>query len=121
MTRLQDDSKASVEQPLLGVIVSKMLIGLGISVDFTQQQVGYLQFLLQEAAEINGRTSSVANEKSSGPRWRPLKELELVKSVSDKLGASLIIDTETPTIVESPRGEGSRSIMVDPTFDPREI
>lgn len=86
--------------------------------NLTSQDVGFLQSLLQEQSEIWGRQSNTANEKRqlSLASWVPQQTRELLKSITDKLGANLSIDTTTPSIPSSPRDEGSRSIMINPNF-----
>lgn len=88
---------------------------LANTADFDQQEVGYLQSLLQEQSEIWGSRRSVANEKSGtvgpGQNFVAHRTLVLIKRISDKLGANLKIDIDTKTDQTSPRGEGSISIM----------
>lgn len=78
------------------------------------QQVGYLQWFLQDQSEIHGRQSTTANEKQSinpGSRFRPHQTLVMIKSISDKLGAALQVDTTQHSDLHSPNEPGSRGIM----------
>lgn len=82
---------------------------------FSEQQVGYLQYILQEQNEIWGSRHSTANEKSGtvgpGMNFVAHDTLLLVKSISDSLGAQLKVDINTKSDQNSPRGEGSTWIM----------
>jgi hypothetical protein len=89
--------------------------------DFTSQEVGILQSLMQEQLEVNGSQRSVANEKEfrgPGTKFVPNKTLVLIKSISDKLGAHLTVDITTKSDQHSGREEGSTWIMTDPTQKP---
>jgi len=116
MERLQDASKAQYEQALLEQMLLNFI--------FTDNEIdprtnGFLQVLMQEQSEIWGRESSTANEKQPVTlgQFVPQKTRQLVKSISTKLGASLAVDTTSPSFPVSPRAEGSPSIMTDPTLN----
>lgn len=105
-----------------GAIIQSILYNMkGLSnIAFSIQEIGYLQSLLQELSEIHGSRHSIANEKKfmgPGTTFIPQRTLILVKSISDKLGANLVIDTTTQS--DAPQGgrlEGSIWVMTDPTI-----
>lgn len=110
---LSPDQAAPVYLPEARLLVSRKLMNLSpIQLDSTD--VSFLQYVLQELSEIHGRQSSTANEKQSiapGHRFRPQRTLALLQSISDKLGASLKIDTTQHLDQHSPNESGSRGIM----------
>jgi hypothetical protein len=91
-------------------------------IDFTQQEVGYLQYIIAEQAEINGSRRSVANEKAfmgPGTTFVPTQTLIYIKSIGDKLGADMSIDTTTRSTGQpTARAEGSTWIMTNPLQKP---
>jgi|SRR4051812_25304937 len=100
-------------------LVSELMLKFVFDGDINRQEVGFLQYILQEQSEIHGRRSTIANEKSSPhlSGFIPTRTLQLIKSVSDKLGANLFVDTITKSDQNLPRAEGSRSIMTDPVLN----
>jgi hypothetical protein len=87
--------------------------------DLTSQEIGILQALLQEQAEVNGSRHSTANEKKfmgPGTTFIPNQTLVLVKNITDKLGAHLQIDTSTKSDQTTGRQEGSTWIITNPTL-----
>lgn len=109
------------QSPLLGHLEDGGLINVFISkvyaadFDFDNQMIGFLQSMMQEQSEVWGSRRSTANEKlpvvGPGLQFVPQRTLILVKSVSDKLGAHLTIDTQTRTDETPTRAEGSTWIM----------
>lgn len=84
--------------------------------------VGVLQNILQEQAEINGVRSSIRNERKfmgPGTQFVPQRTLQLIKSITDKLGAALSIDTTTKTdVADDRRAEGGPYVLQDPRIKP---
>lgn len=97
--------------------INEILLKMIFKDDFESKEVYYLQSILQVQSEIWGRRSSTANEKLGvvPHAFVPQRTLQLIKSISDKLGASLMVDTETRGDKLSPRAEGSITIMTDVT------
>lgn len=98
------------------------IIQAGGSITLNSQTVGVLQSILQEQAEINGSRRSVANEKvfmGPGTQFVPQRTLILIKSITDKLGATMSIDittrTDTPDDI---RAQGSPQILQDQRIKP---
>lgn len=93
---------------------------LSISDDLSPQDIGVIQYLLREQIEINSQ-HSVANEKDlrgPGTRFFPHSTMLLIKSISDKLGAKLPVDTTSMSDPHSGRQEGSTWIMTSPIQKP---
>lgn len=118
---------AGIQQNSLGLttpppqemdMISEIILKIIFKDDFTAQEIGYLQTVMQIQSEIWGRQSSTANEKLpvTLASFVPQHTRVLIKSISTKLGASIIVDVDERSIPNSPRKEGSRSIVVDPTL-----
>lgn len=114
MERSQDANLAQYDQAVIVLLAE--LLSTSSPYDFNAQELGFLQYLMQEQSEIWGRQSSTANEKQPVllGSFVPQKTRRLIKSISDKLGAKIPVDTLTPSFPISPRAEGSASIMQDP-------
>src|SRR5208337_2838699 len=106
----------------LDYMVLARAIQAGGSIVLSSQTVGVLQSMLQEQAEINGSRRSVANEKrfmGPGTQFVPQRTLILIKSITDKLGAAMSIDTTTKTdVADDRRAQGSPQILQDPRIKP---
>lgn len=116
LERRQDASKYDTESLVLdGLLLSFVFV----STEVGPRENGFLQFLMQEQSEIWGRLSSTANEKQPVVlgSFVPQKTRQLIKAISDKLGAHIEVDVLTPSLPISPRAEGSQSIMTDPTLN----
>jgi len=100
---------------IMDVLAASVYFPDYFEVNLDQQQVGYLQYMLQEQNEIWGSSHTTANEKSGlvgpGQHFVAHNTLVMIKSISDKLGAHLKVDIDTKSDQTSPRGEGSISIM----------
>lgn len=119
INRTQDSTTTSPSDQEKNQIRGIVLRLQGINSDFTPQDIGYLQYVLQEAAEINGAQRTTANEKkpiAPGTKFFPHSTMVFIKSISDKLGARLIVDITTVSDQMVARAEGSPYIMTDPTI-----
>lgn len=89
--------------------------------DFTTQQVGFLQYVLQTQLEIMGSLHTTANEKRPilpSIRFFPHRTMVLIKRISVKLGMKLKVDIETRSDQTVGRTEGSTWIVTDPQQSP---
>lgn len=119
INRTQDSTTTSPSDQEKSQIRAIVLKLQGINSDFTPQDIGYLQYILQEALEINGIQRTTANEKkpiSVGTKFFPTTTMLFIKSISDKLGAKLTVDTTTVSDEIVARAEGSPYIITDPTI-----
>lgn len=119
INRTQDSTTTSPSDQEKSQIRAIVLKLQGINSDFTPQDIGYLQYILQEALEINGSQRTTANEKkpiSVGTKFFPTATMLFIKSISDKLGAKLTVDTTTVSDEVVARAEGSPYIITDPTI-----
>lgn len=114
---------AAIQQPNVNMCraIATALMEGG-TVDLSSQDVQFIQYMLQEQVEINGSRHSVANEKrfmGPGTQFVPQRTLILIKSITDKLGASMPIDTATKTDVpDDRRAQGSPQVLQDPRIKP---
>lgn len=121
INRTQDSTSTTPSKEELLLIRGLVIKIKSIVSDITQQETGYLQFILREANEIYGNQRSVANDKSSippGTKFFPHMSMILIKSISDKLGSKLTVDTTTESDQVVPRAEGSNWILTNPTQKP---
>lgn len=108
--------------PIFSREVAQKLMA-SLSPSLTNQDIGFLQSILQEQNEIWGRKSTTANEKqpiAAGHTFNAQSHLILIKSTSDKLGALIKVDITLRSDIHTPREEGSRSIMKNP-LEPNEV
>lgn len=117
--RSQDANLAQQDNGLPVSIFKKIT---GLPMELSSQETSFTQSVLQEQSEIWGRSSSTANEKQpvSLGSFVPQKTRQLIKSISDKLGAKISVDVTERSFSISPRGEGSISIMQDPRIVEKE-
>jgi hypothetical protein len=115
----QDATLPQYDFSTCAAIVPKVVEASVTPTEFASQDIGFLQSIMQDQSEIWGRQSSTANEKQPVMlgAFVPQGTRQLIKSISDKLGAKLLIDTATYSFPVSPRAEGSPSIMTDPTLN----
>lgn len=89
--------------------------------EFTAQQIGFLQYVLQTQLEIMGSRHTTANEKKPilpSVRFFPHRSMVLIKRISLKLNMRLRVDTETRSDQTVGRTEGSTWIVTDPEQTP---
>ncbi len=115
--RRQSSLSTSCPEQEIDTINELLLMLVFKEADYTTQDIGYLQYLMQEQNEIWGSRRSLGEKAGTvgpGQKFVPQATLILVKSISDKLGANLQVDITTRTDETVPRGEGSTWIMKNP-------
>ena len=114
----QDATRPQYDPDICRLVANKILHA---PINLESPDVRFLQTFLQEQSEIYGRMSSTANEKQpvTLASFSMQKQQGIIVSIAGKLGCNtkVISNNQPPSIPNSPRQEGSRHIMVDPTLN----